>query len=140
MAKSDQAVETAAALEVANFFELSHARSTITYTPSNIAGKPLLTYNDGRTARTFTGDEVRIQKSELGNLVSVTLEMGIEGPAHLLTLVLPEVRVLHNSPVSFCAPVIFHTTENVITGRFTPGPTQTYDVKIFCGDASIVLT
>jgi hypothetical protein len=57
-----------------------------------------------------------------------------------LTLVLPEVLVGPHGPVSFSAPVIFHTVEGVIARGFTPGPTQTYEVKIFNGTASFVLT
>ena len=124
----------------ANFFELSHGKSTISYTESNIAGRPVVTYNNGSVTRTFTGDEVRREETALGTLVTVTLEVIADGPTHLLTLVLPEVLV-REEPEKVSVPVIFHTVEGSIAGRpLNPGPVQTYDVKIFTGTASFVVS
>jgi hypothetical protein len=124
----------------ANFFELSHGRSTISYTASNIAGQPVVTYNNGSVTRTFTGDEVRREQTALGTLVTVTLEVIFDGPTHLLTLVLPEVLV-RAEPEKVSVPVIFHTVEGSIAGRLlNPGPVQTYKVEIFSGTASFVVS
>jgi hypothetical protein len=124
----------------ANFFELSHGRSTISYTASNIAGQPVVTYNNGSVTRSFTGDEVRREQTALGTLVTVTLEVIFDGPTHLLTLVLPEVLV-RAEPEKVSVPVIFHTVEGSIAGRpLNPGPVQTYKVEIFSGTASFVVS
>lgn len=124
----------------ANFFELSHGKSTISYTASNIAGQPVVTYDNGSVTRSFTGDEVRREETALGTLVTVTLEVIFDGPTHLLTLVLPEVLV-RQEPEKVSVPVIFHTVEGSIAGPpLNPGPVQTYDVQIFSGTASFIVS
>jgi hypothetical protein len=128
---------TIAKLASANFYELSHGRSKISYTESNIAGKPVVTYDN----RSFTGDEVRREKTALGTLVTVTLERIPDGPTNLLTLVLSEVLVHPGKPEKVSAPVVFHTVQGSIAGPpLTPGQVQTYDVKIYTGTASFVFS
>jgi hypothetical protein len=139
MATSVKAKSSAqiAKLKAANFFELSRGRSTISYTASNIAGKPVVTYHKGKVTRTFTGDEVRREKTALGTLVTVTLEVVSDGPTSLLTLVLPEVLVGSDGPEKVSVPVVFHIVQSSIAGPpLNPGQVQTYDVKTFTGTAS----
>jgi len=131
---------TTAGLEAANFFKLSHGKSTLTYTASNIAGDPLVSYNNGKVTQSFIGDQILREKTALGTLVTVTLESSIDGPRHLLTLVAPEVLVAEGGAEKVSLPVIFSTVEGVIARRLNPGPVQTYDVKIFSGTASIRIT
>lgn len=138
MATSAQAVRKAPApdLEEANFFELRRGRSKITYTASDIAGKPQLNFE----GKTFRGDEIRREKSELGTLVTVTLSEIPDLERRLLTLVLPDVLV-DDAPEKVSAPVVFTRVELSIAGRpLKPGPVQTYDVKIYTGKASFIVT
>jgi hypothetical protein len=129
---------TIARLEAANLFELSHGRSTLSYTVSNIAGEPVVTYNNGTETKSFTGNEVGRETTTLGTLVTVLLQSSVDGPRRLLTLVQPEVLVGDRRPEKVSLPVIFHTTAGVILHQ--PGPRQTYDVQIFNGTASFVHT
>ena len=140
---SAQAVRKAPApaLEEANFFELRHNNNIITYTASNIAGEPVVTYKDSGTTRNFTGKEVRRQKTELGTLVTVTLEATPDLEMRLLTIVLPQVQLKNGTPEKFKAPVVFTRVEMSIAGPpLHPGPVQTYDVKIYSGKASFILS
>lgn len=130
--------------EIANDFQLSLGRTTISFTPANFAGQPLLNFNDGvNPPRAFMGDDqVGQEQTALGTLVTVTLEAIPDLEAHLLTLVLPEVLIGEDKcPEKVAVPVIFHTVRTSIIGRPTsPGPAQTYDVKVFDGTAQYVLT
>jgi len=139
MATSVSAVKKAPspALESANLFELSRGRSSITYTASDIGGEPQVNY-DGRT---FRGAEVRRQKTELGTLVTVTLEATPDLEMRLLTIVLPQVQVKNGTPEKVSAPVVFTRVELSIGGLpLHPGPVQTYDVKIYSGKASFIVS
>lgn len=138
MATSAQAARKAPApdLEKANFFELRHVSSKITYTASDIAGQRQVNF-DGQT---FRGDEVRREKSELGTLVTVTLSEIPDLERRLLTLVLPKVLV-DSAPEKVSVPVVFTRVALSIAGRpAEPGPVQTYDVKIYKGKASFIVT
>ena len=127
-----------AKLEAANLFELSHGESTLSYTVSNIAGQPVLIYNNGKQTKTFTGNEVTRENTALGTLVTVILKSSVDGPRQLLTLVQPEVLVSDGAPQKVSLPVIFHTTAGVIPRK--PGPRQTYEVQIFTGPAKFVVS
>ena len=138
MATSAQAVRKAPIpdLEEANLFELRRGSSKITYTASDFGGEPQVNF-DGKT---FRGDEVRREKSELGTLVTVTLSEIPDLERRLLTIVLPDVLV-DNAPQKVSAPVVFTRVETSIAGRpLHPGPVQTYDVKIYKGTASFIVT
>jgi len=126
--------------QAANFFELSHDKDTITYTVSNIAGQPVLDYTHGGKTRSFTGEEIRREKTTLGTEVTVTLKINVDSNAHLLTLVLPDVHVGPKGPEKLSVPVIFHTLVGTIVGPPPIGPAQTYEVKIFRGTASFVVS
>jgi hypothetical protein len=127
--------------ENANLFELRLGRSSIGYTESNVAGEPVVTYDDGSTTRSFTGAEVRREQTELGVLVTVTLEVIPDLETKLLTLVLPQVLVDSGSPERLTVLVVFSRIESSIAGLpLHAGPVQTYDVKIFDGTASFVVS
>jgi hypothetical protein len=142
MATSAQAVRNAPApgLEEANFFELALGSSEITFTAHNKAGEPLVSYNDGITPRNFKGDEIRLEPTEIGTLVTVTLETTPDLETNLLTLVLPQVQV-SGSPENVSVPVVFTRIAMSIAGPpLTPGPVQTYGVKIYSGTASFIVS
>ncbi|HKV11317.1 MAG TPA: hypothetical protein VJ725_24455 [Thermoanaerobaculia bacterium] len=121
----------------ANFFELRRGTSKISFTVSNIAGEPVLSYG----TQTFTGREVRIETTEIGTLVTVTLSAIPDLETRLLTLVLPLVQVGPATPEKVSVPVIFTRVEMSIAGRpLHPGPVQTYDVKIYTGKASFIVS
>lgn len=125
----------------ANHFELRRGKLRITYTATNLVGRPQINYNDGTESRTFTGDEIRHEGSALGTLLTVELKVIFDGPTDLLTLVLPEVLLEGVKPEKLSVPVIFHTIEGSLVGRpLNPGPVQTYEAKTFRGTASFVLT
>lgn len=130
----------AAQLKAANFYDLRRDQRFVSYTESNIEGKPVVTFIDGGVTRSFVGDEIEIEKTALGTLVTVTLKVIPDKSKSLLTLVLPEVLV-KDDPEYLSAPVIFHTVEMSIAGPpLTPGAVQTYVVDIFAGTASFIVS
>src|SRR5918912_2029573 len=74
----------------ANHFELKHQHTHITYDVTAFDGKPHLTYQvlQGPAARTFIGDQIRIQQTAIGTLVTVTLERIPDDKSTLLTLII----------------------------------------------------
>jgi hypothetical protein len=76
-------------LHYANQFDLRYRGKDISFTQANIAGDPLLTYDQ----RYFYGDEIELQNTAIGELVTVTLEQRPNGDRWRLTLVLPRTWV-----------------------------------------------
>ncbi|HWQ19213.1 MAG TPA: hypothetical protein VN455_05490 [Methanotrichaceae archaeon] len=93
-----------------NFYELSGPGVSIRYTavghwvlapfPSHMV-PPQLQYQDNQVTRTFTGQEIRSQEMEIGNLVTVTIQMSIDSGATTATIILPVINMNNQSQVPF---------------------------------------
>lgn len=77
--------------KVANKFELSGNGTTISYSSTGPGGKPSLSYKDGKFNMQFSGDQIRKEDSELGELVTVTLAGGVEGQNLNATVLTPDI-------------------------------------------------
>lgn len=142
MATPAKAERTATSLQPANHFELRRGRTRIVYTAANIAGEPVLTYDDGDEQRSFTGEsEVQRERTALGTLVTVNLDVVADGPTDALTVVLPEVLLQDDRPERFRTPVVFNRIEGSLAGRpLDPGAVQTYAVKTYRGKGSFIMS
>jgi hypothetical protein len=83
-----------------NLFELEGYNTQITYsTTSSIAGVPQLSYKNRGQTLNFRGDDIRIEQTQLGQMVTVNLS---EKPAsevlETLTLLIPIVNLPSTSP------------------------------------------
>lgn len=81
----------------ANLFELSRGDIHVTYSTTNILGGPIFSYRDNQLSRSFRGEEICIQDTCLGQLVTVTLETIPDLRTVSFTLIVPIVTVM--SPV-----------------------------------------
>ncbi len=59
----------------ANLFELSGDFIQATFSSTSILGGPILSYRDPQRSLSFRGAEIRSQDTELGELITVTLEV-----------------------------------------------------------------
>src|SRR5262249_35728871 len=119
----------------ANFFELRRGAERITFTARNFAGQPLLNYHDGQQERVFTGPQITLETTALGQLVTVKRSEIHDGPTQKITLVLPTVRLV--GPEKVTTFVVFTRVAGpVLRVPPSPGPIETYDVKAFRGTAS----
>ena len=78
-----------AGASLANSFRFTYRGKAITFVQANIAGQPVLSVGDQQ----FVGDEITLEQSQLGELVTVVLSATADGDATHLTLVLPPTRV-----------------------------------------------
>src|SRR5690349_2454024 len=81
------------AIEQPNFFNLSGRGVTITLLLGGITGQPVLTYHDAHHATNFTGDEVTLEDTALGQLVSVTTVKSIDAGYTVFSLVIPRINL-----------------------------------------------
>ncbi len=128
-------------VEQANLFELSNRSHSIliTYSSTSVAGKPQLSYRDKNISRTFLGQEIRFDDTEIGQLVTVTLEAIPDLRAVTFTLVLTRVNVLPQSGRTLIrVPGILTTTHVTIAGQGL-GAERTYSVVILQGTAQFVV-
>ena len=71
MATQSQTKPAAPQLIAANHYELSNGSLSITYSSTDLLGRPRLSYQDGKQTRNYVGDQIRFEQTALGQLVSV---------------------------------------------------------------------
>ena len=100
-----------------NLYELSGDTIQITYSTTSLNGQPQCNYTDDQTAITFTSNQIRTQESELGTLVSISLQTTIDtGDTDIiLTLFLPPISLAEQAEQDFF-------TLAILTTRFTIPP------------------
>ncbi|MCA9694744.1 MAG: hypothetical protein KC636_34510 [Myxococcales bacterium] len=120
---------------LANFFQLKDEGGAITFTQANIAGQPLLSVGD----RHFYGDQIKIESTKLGDVVSVVTSAVIDGDSTSLSLVLPPTLVEGHEPVDVEVLVIESTHRSTIAGP-PLGQGIVYKPRLAKGAASFMIS
>lgn len=127
-------------LTQANLFELSRGEIHVTYSTTNILGGPMLSYRDSHASKSFRGDEIRIEKTAIGEVITVTLETIPDLKTVTFSLILPAVTVIQQSTgARIQVPGVTTTAPTTIAGP-PPGPQLLYDVVKLRGTAQFIIT
>jgi len=110
----------------------------ISYSATSIIGKPIFNYKDSKGTHSFRGEEIRTQKTEVGMMVTVTLESVPDLRVTTLTLIVPAIN-LDDSARDFKIIAIRTTSKTTIAGeRLVKGAVQSYEVIDLKGTANSV--
>jgi hypothetical protein len=124
----------------ANIFELFGESIQVSYSSTNILGGPILSYRDPQRSLSFRGAEIRSQETELGELITVTLEAIQDLRTVTFTLMLPIVAVMPQSSGSYIrVPGVTTTNPTTIAGP-PPGPEKLYSVVNLQGTAQFIVS
>ncbi|GAC1385443.1 MAG: hypothetical protein NVSMB33_14500 [Ktedonobacteraceae bacterium] len=96
------------------FYSLSGDNVQITYEPNALDGQSHFTYQDADAKRDFTGDEIRLQQTELGTILSVTLKPSVDAGATILNLIMPAIRLQGEQEVPFQTLAIITQTYGIL--------------------------
>ena len=123
----------------ANLFE-TFGPIHISFSRTSIAGVPLVSYRDAELSVRFSGDDITVVPTPVGDLVVVTLENVADAFIRNFALVVPTIRMPRGSVVDF-ETIAFETTDT--SGAFVrvPGPEgvlQTYRIHQLRGSAQQV--
>ena len=124
-----------------NLFELTGAykQIRIIYSTTSITGQPQFHYQDQQRDLTFTGGDIRSLDSEIGMLITVTLEVIPDLHTLTLTLLIPQINLDEGNESSFSTQAILTTHLTSIGGpNLVKGPLQTYEVVALEGTARLV--
>jgi len=112
----------------------------IVYSTTSITGKPIFNYEDSKGTYSFTGDEIRTQKTEIGTMVTVTLESVPDLHVITLTLLMPAIN-LDGSARDFKTIAIRTTSKTTIAGEsLVKGAVQSYEMIDLKGTANSVMS
>lgn len=120
-----------------NIFELKGQGISISYYATSISGEPLFHYKDSHRDVRRSGTDIRRVETEIGTLVTVTIQMTVDAGATDFTLLVPRVKMPNTTKEQVSTWGI--TTHN--RTAFLPGPAQlqTYAAVNLSGNAQFVL-
>lgn len=125
----------------ANRFVLKGEGLEVTYDETTFAGQPKLTYQvlQGVPSRTFTGNDISSKESDIGTLVTVTLEVIPDDKRTLFTLVIPTINLTGTNEVTFETLAICTTVRDSIIGPGgVSGAVESYECVQLEGTAQFV--
>jgi len=114
---------------------------SVYYSPSSFSGEAQLRYRrSDRDPLDFSGDEIRVERTEIGQLVSVTVQQVPDLKTVTMSLVIPDINLDMGEPTLFESSIIFTTNYTTIGGPdLVKGPLQTYWSPTAIGQASSVV-
>ena len=121
-----------------DLYELSCDGTTLTYSLGGSDRIPQLSYATGNRSYVLRGDEIRVAETEIGRLVTVSLEAVPDLHVITLTLLLPPVH-LQNGESRLRTDVITTTHRTSFGGpRLVKGQVITYETTTLTGAARAV--
>lgn len=128
-----------------NHFTFTGENTTITYdtqtpgplTPGTSASGGQLQYQGVEGDRTFHGNEITLQETALGTLITVTLKLDNDSGGLNFTILLPHIMVTHDQAQSFQTLGIKTATRGFIV---RDGQEETYSVFPLLGSVETLIT
>jgi hypothetical protein len=101
---------TAFAANTADSFEFHNTSGTvaISYASTSFMGVPTLSYTNGAKTLSFSGDQIQVEQTAIGQLVTVTVAIHPDIDFRTLSVLIPQVSVDRN-PVSVATRAILTT-------------------------------
>ncbi|HEX2181706.1 MAG TPA: hypothetical protein VHH10_05435 [Rubrobacteraceae bacterium] len=122
-----------------NLFELAGEYTQITYSTTSLTGQPQFSYRDQQRDVNVTGDDIRSQDTELGALVTVTLEVNPDRHTLTVTLLVPQINLRGGTESRLSTLAVLTTHRTSIGGPgLVEGPLQTYEAVALEGTARLV--
>jgi len=120
-------------LSVANIFHFTYQGKSVSFTRSNIAGDPLLSVGEAH----FMGDQIAIESTKAGELVSVVLTSGED--ITLFALLLPPTYIAGWEQVDVQTVAMKVLVKGGADGEVA-GQGMTYDVETVEGTAGFIVS
>jgi hypothetical protein len=124
----------------ANTFMLRNRRLSVTFSATSITGQPLIQFKDREHEVSLRGDEIRLVETEIGTLITITLEPDADAGGLLFTLVVPRVVLASTQAEQTVATQGFYTRSRLIPRLPANVQLQTYDAEELRGSASFVVS
>ena len=80
----------------ANSFQCTGGATSINYDSSSLNGKAVLSISHEGSDYWFTGDQIWVNETSMGRLVTVTIDMAFDGFSDELSFIIPDVNMTGN--------------------------------------------
>lgn len=121
-----------------NLYSLHGRHLHISYSTTGIDGKPHFTYQDTQQSLHFVGDQIRTVPTEIGTLVTVTIQLTVDSGSTSFTLLVPSVNLnqTHQTPITTHGITTLHRFS--LIQALNLGQTELYTVTKLTGTAQLV--
>ena len=120
-------------------YQLGGAGLHVTYTTSGIDGRPHLHYQDSQHNLNFVGDQIRSVPCDLGNLISVTIQLTVDSGSTSFSVLIPRVNLQTGETGHINTDGILTVHRFSIVPAFNHGQLDQYTVSRMHGTARHVL-
>jgi hypothetical protein len=124
----------------ANTYALRNRRVSVSFSATSITGTPVLHYKDRQREVSARGEEIRQVVTEIGTMVSITLEPDADAGALLFTVLIPQVSLLSIGSSQALSTVGFLTRSRLPLRLPASAQLQTYEVLEMSGSATFVVS
>lgn len=121
-----------------NLFQLHGAHLHVSYATSGIDGKPHFTYQDSMRSLSFSGDEIEVEKTQIGLAVTVRLVVTPDAGTTTFTLLAPTVNLDQTNHASIRTVGITTIHRSSIAPGLLHGQIELYTVTKLKGTAQRV--
>jgi hypothetical protein len=123
-----------------NYFEFCGEGVQATYSLTSLTGDPLLSYNDGQFEGQLSGEAIRTQQTEIGTLVTGTLEQSPDFRTVTVSLLLPAINEAGDSVQFETTAIVAIHHQNIAGPAGVHGPLVSYQFHPVEGKATRVFS
>jgi hypothetical protein len=124
----------------ANTYELQNRTVSVSFSATSITGDPLLHYKDRNREVNARGDEIRVVETEIGTVVSITLEPDADAGSLIFSVIIPRVVLAPRDGEQSVVTEGIYTRSRLPPRLPASVQLQTYDVVKLKGSASFVVS
>lgn len=127
------------AVHTPNLYTLRGGALHVVYSTTGIDGKPHLSYQDATRTLAFQSDQIRTVDTEIGTLVTVTLQITVDSGSTVFSVLIPSVNLGSSEQVPVHTEGITTVHRFSIVPILNHGQTELYTVTRLSGEARFVL-
>jgi hypothetical protein len=120
-----------------NFYEVQGDGIYITYATTGVAGDPQFSYQDTNLSKSFSGKDIRVDGTEVGSLVTVTIALTVDQGSTTFSLLVPRInlRLFETAQISTIGITTIHRFSIIGPPH---GQDDYYAAHVLSGSASFV--
>jgi hypothetical protein len=136
MAKAAATIQTISP----NLYDLQGRGLSISYSTSSIAGPPQMSVKKGRQTLNFSGSQIRVLNTEIGDLVTVTLAIVPDASSTALSVLIPAISLSKPAAKQVFRTIATTTVHKLSLIGPVTGVQETYKITDLRGTARQVAT
>jgi hypothetical protein len=128
-----------AAFRTPNLYSLHGGGLHVSYSTTGIDGKPHFTYQDAQGSTSFSGDEIQVAKTPIGDVVTVFIRRTVDSGSTSFSVLIPTVNLPDpGAPAPIRTEGITTVYRFSVVPALNRGQTEDYSFTKLSGTAEFV--